>query len=302
MILLTETVLYYWDCLDGLYRQSSLESTKDGFAGVGPVKDWADKLASVKPLHPLLSRDSSLQVRTISSSTGNSTQIKGPRNLNTQIFTSMATIKWSPKGHIAAGSVWKSMTTVEWSPKEHVATSSLCVISGSELDDPEFSAPQPRAWKDHGVVKTTDHYDDVPSDDDADEGSVLVNTTKKGIKCMQCNQADARSSQPNVPSSKRAKTHRNTFRTQCSGSGANNKYINSDLPAGSTNDNLWHRIFISTLAHCAAGNKDPWVIPEGKFKATLQEIWDAVYKDSIEHTVVSGGPVYQLAKQGLNNW
>ena len=91
------------------------------------------------------------------------------------------------------------------------------------------------------------------------------------------------------------------------------------------NDNLWHRIFISTLAHCAAGDKDPWVIPEGKFKATLQEIWDAVYKDSIEHTVVSGGPVYQLvslvsypcnmccfyllvsfhpsqAKQGLNNW
>ena len=103
------------------------------------------------------------------------------------------------------------MTTVEWSPKEHVATSSLwcmdlfyldlvvlrlklwsqcitSVISGSELDDPEFSAPQPRARKDHGVVKTTDHYDDVPSDDDADEGSVLVNTTKKGIKCMQCNQ------------------------------------------------------------------------------------------------------------------
>ena len=103
------------------------------------------------------------------------------------------------------------MTMVEWSPKEHVTTSSLwcvdlfyldlvvlrlklwsqcitSVISGSELDDPEFSAPQPRARKDHGVVKTTDHYDDVPSDDDADEGSVLVNTTKKGIKCMQCNQ------------------------------------------------------------------------------------------------------------------
>ena len=79
MILLTKTVLYYWDCLDELYRQSSLESTKDGFAGVGPVKDWADRLALVKPLHPLLSRDSSLQVRTISGSTGNSTQIKGPR-------------------------------------------------------------------------------------------------------------------------------------------------------------------------------------------------------------------------------
>ena len=172
------------------------------------------------------------------------------------------------------------MTMVEWSLKEHVTTSSLwcmdlfyldlvvlrlklwsqCitgVISGSELDDPEFSAPQPCAWKDHGVVKTTDHYDDVPSNDDADEGSVLVNMAKKGIKRTQRNQvcfqqhcdnymrmklndvqADARSSQPNAPSSKRAKTHRNTFGTQHSGSGANNKYINSDLPAGSTNDNL----------------------------------------------------------------
>ena len=103
------------------------------------------------------------------------------------------------------------MTTVKWSPKEHVTTSSLqcmdlfyldlvvlrlklwsqcitSVINGSELDDLEFSAPQPHAQKDHGVVKTTDHYDDVPSDDDADEGSVLVNTTKKGIKRTQRNQ------------------------------------------------------------------------------------------------------------------
>jgi len=82
MILLTETVLYYWDCLDELYRQSSLESTKDGVAGIGPVKDWADKLASSKPLHPLLSQGSSPkfpQVRTISGGTGTSTQIKGPR-------------------------------------------------------------------------------------------------------------------------------------------------------------------------------------------------------------------------------
>ena len=249
MILLTETVLYYWDCLDELYCQSSLESTKDSFAGVGPVKDWADRLASVKPLHPLLSRDSSPQVRTISSGTGNSTRIKGPRvtpasstrpptpisaltsesqHLNLYIdghnqvesegahhcrfstvcgffFLGSCGFEDSNFGHR------KSMTTVEWSPKEHVATSSLrCVdlfyldlvvlrlklwsqcitgvISGSELDNLEFSAPQPCARKDHGVVKTTDHYDDVPSDDDADEGSVLVNTTKKGIKCTQRNQ------------------------------------------------------------------------------------------------------------------
>ncbi|KIM51407.1 hypothetical protein SCLCIDRAFT_18408 [Scleroderma citrinum Foug A] len=291
-----------------------LESTKDGFAGVGPVKDWANKLASVKPLHSLLPQDSSPQVRTISGGTGNSTRIKGPRVTpasSTRPPTPISALTSESQhwnlyidGHNQVES--KEAHRHRFST-EHVATSSLwcvdlfyldlvvlrlklwsqcitSVISGSELDNPEFSAPQLHAWKDHGVVKTTDYYDDVLSNDDADGGSVL---------------ADARSSQPNVPSSKRAKTHRNTFRTQRLGSGVNNKYINSDLPAGSTNNNLWCRIFISTLAHCAAGNKDPWVIPEGKFKATLQEIWDAVYKDSIEHTVVSGGPVYQLAKQAV---
>ena len=69
MVLLTETVLYYLDCLDQIY-QSSLETTKDGFTGVGPVIDWAEKIASSKPLHPLLTQPS---LRTVSGSA------KGPR-------------------------------------------------------------------------------------------------------------------------------------------------------------------------------------------------------------------------------
>ena len=69
MVLLTETVLYYLDCLDQIY-QSSLETTKDGFTGVGPIIDWAEKIASSKSLHPLLTQPS---LRTISGSA------KGPR-------------------------------------------------------------------------------------------------------------------------------------------------------------------------------------------------------------------------------
>ena len=38
------------------------------------------------------------------------------------------------------------------------------------------------------MVKTTDHYDDGLSDDDADDGMAVANMTRKGIKCTQCNQ------------------------------------------------------------------------------------------------------------------
>ncbi|KIK79842.1 hypothetical protein PAXRUDRAFT_16109 [Paxillus rubicundulus Ve08.2h10] len=34
----------------------------------------------------------------------------------------------------------------------------------------------------------------------------------------------------------------------------------------------------------------------------LQAILDAVYGDSIPHTIIIGGPVYQVAKQHLNEW
>ncbi|KAF8838496.1 hypothetical protein BDN67DRAFT_1013028 [Paxillus ammoniavirescens] len=33
-----------------------------------------------------------------------------------------------------------------------------------------------------------------------------------------------------------------------------------------------------------------------------QDIWDMVYGGNIEHTVTIGGPVFQIAKQSLNNW
>ena len=52
MILLTETVLFYWDCLDYLCRQSTVTQVdKDNWAGIGEITDWADTLASSKSLH-----------------------------------------------------------------------------------------------------------------------------------------------------------------------------------------------------------------------------------------------------------
>ncbi|KIN99786.1 hypothetical protein M404DRAFT_89615, partial [Pisolithus tinctorius Marx 270] len=90
--------------------------------------------------------------------------------------------------------------------------------------------------------------------------------------------------------------------SQCSGSGVNRKYVKDNLPLGSTVDNIWRRVFISVLAHFAAGYDNPWTIPTEKFTTILQVIWDRVYEGEIEHTITNGGPIFHIAKQSLNNW
>ena len=52
MLLLTETVLFYWDFLDDLYQQS----IKDNISGVGKIEDWANKITSAKPVHTLIAQ------------------------------------------------------------------------------------------------------------------------------------------------------------------------------------------------------------------------------------------------------
>ena len=103
-----------------------------------------------------------------------------------------------------------------------------------------------------------------------------------------------------APLSKRARTQHSTSDSQRSGpsgGGAKNKFTSSDLPVGSTNNNIWRRVFVSTLAHFAASHGNPWNILDDEFKTALQLIWDAVYtgKNSIKHTIIVGGPVYYSA-------
>ena len=50
MLLLTETILFYWDSIDYHYRQDS-QAAKGEFAG---ITDWADKLSSLKSLRTVL--------------------------------------------------------------------------------------------------------------------------------------------------------------------------------------------------------------------------------------------------------
>ena len=63
--LLTETVLFYWDCFD-----LSIQA-KNSITGIGGIGDWADKLAAFKSSHPTQrsssSNPNSQHARTISS-------------------------------------------------------------------------------------------------------------------------------------------------------------------------------------------------------------------------------------------
>ncbi|KAI5985969.1 hypothetical protein EDD15DRAFT_2373661 [Pisolithus albus] len=154
------------------------------------------------------------------------------------------------------------------------------------------------AWK---ASRNEDDYIEL-SGDEIDDGRILLVETKRGTKRDPRSRMDTNTS--TAPPSKRTKTqHVSSGQgSQRSGSGANKKFINSDLPLGATNDNAWQRLFISALAYFAAGYDNPWTIPDDKLQHVLQEIWDIVYRDKVVHTVVIGGPVYSLAKQGLSNW
>ncbi|KAI6098547.1 hypothetical protein F5141DRAFT_1066894 [Pisolithus sp. B1] len=249
MILLTETILFYWDCID-----SSLEADKSKYSGVGDVVNWANKLTSSKPLHTLLSQCSASNSRYawLVTSTGTGSQIKAITD----------------------------------------------VISGSELDKSMPSPPPPSqytcsqwghsssdAWK--ALRDDDDNYVEL-SGDKIDDGGILLTDTNTST----------------APPSKRTKTqHVSSGQgSQCSGSGVNKKFINSNLPLGVMNDNTWQHLFISALTYFTAGYNNPWTIPDDKLQHILQEIWDTMYWDKVMHMVVIGGPVYSLAKQGLSNW
>ncbi|KAI6130713.1 hypothetical protein EDD16DRAFT_1700675 [Pisolithus croceorrhizus] len=122
------------------------------------------------------------------------------------------------------------------------------VISGSELDESTPSPPPPSqymhsqwgcsssdAWK---ALRDDDDYIEL-SGDEIDNGAILLVETKRGTKRDPCNRTDTNTS--TTPLSKQTKTqHASSGQGfQCSGSGVNRKFINSDLPLGAMNDNAW---------------------------------------------------------------
>ncbi|KIK75609.1 hypothetical protein PAXRUDRAFT_18845 [Paxillus rubicundulus Ve08.2h10] len=194
----------------------------------------------------------------------------------------------------------------------HTALDLVKVVSGSKLDESEPSPPPPSqfrawwTWKQASKMGQVDVHEEISESESANEHDTAEtqSTTEvsKGIKQLQHNQTNTETSQSGAPPSKWAKTWHSAPVSQRSGSGAKNKYINTDLPPGCTNDNIWQRVFILSLADFTANFENPWNIPANKFKTILQLIWDVVYKNSIKHAVIIGRPVFYVAKQSLNNW
>ncbi|KAI6167361.1 hypothetical protein EDD17DRAFT_1751931 [Pisolithus thermaeus] len=340
MILLTETILFYWDCID-----SSLEADKNKYSGIGEVVDWANKLASSKPLHTLLSQHSasnSRYARSVSS-TGMGSQIRvraPPTSTCSSSCPPTPMINNPPEAgtcddnspYIQGSDTGERLAISHPSAKtircKMNAMAITDVVSGSELDKSAPSPPPPSQYM-HSqwghsssdaqkALRNEDDYVEL-SGDKIDNGRILLVETKRRTKWDPHSQTDTNTS--TAPPSKRTKTqHASSGQgSQCSGSGANKKFINSDLPLGAMNDNAWRCLFISALAYFAAGYDNPWTIPDDKLQHVLQEIWDIVYRDKVAHMVVIGGPVYSLisivyihslpspfswqqAKQGLSNW
>ena len=98
------------------------------------------------------------------------------------------------------------------------------------------------------------------------------------------------------PQSKRAKTVQPDAEdtSKHSSSVTKKKFSKDDLPPGCTDDNMWRRVFLSAVAHFASTYNNPWAILTEKLLSVLQEMWDTVYGDRIEHTVTVNGPVYRL--------
>ncbi|KAF9231482.1 hypothetical protein BU15DRAFT_82346 [Melanogaster broomeanus] len=272
-------------------RSNQASSVKESWAGVGEVKDWADKLSSSKPINSLLSRSQHSTSRHARSISTSGSLVKGP--CGSSVSSDVPTIESQERNSYIHGDdqverkAMRNASTMVVASSRRTNTMDITeIVSGSEEDESQTPpSPTPRSLKKVATIAKSKGGKQSRKHDEQDED------------------CDSTSQPTRPPPSKRAKTApRSTSGTQRSGSGVNNKYIKDDLPPGCTTDNVWRRLYISALAHFAAGYSNPWSIPSEQFKSTLQEIWDAVYGGNIEHVVTAGGPVFQIAKQSLNNW
>ncbi|KAG1827510.1 uncharacterized protein BJ212DRAFT_1474658 [Suillus subaureus] len=109
-----------------------------------------------------------------------------------------------------------------------------------------------------------------------------------------------------APPTKRIKTETRLKPGKGTGEVTKAKYKNGDLPAGCLDNNIWHGVFIPTVAHVTGGdNIDPWLIEDDVLIPILKEAWTAIYNGKpslMNHTIVLGSAVYQVTKQCLSEW
>ena len=78
-----------------------------------------------------------------------------------------------------------------------------------------------------------------------------------------------------------------------SGKGLNHKFTNSGLPDGCHKGGTWHS-FISSLAHWCGDHVDSWSVKPTKLQDVMQQMWNVVYHNKINHEVTLKGAVYHV--------
>ncbi|KIK47185.1 hypothetical protein CY34DRAFT_74693 [Suillus luteus UH-Slu-Lm8-n1] len=73
------------------------------------------------------------------------------------------------------------------------------------------------------------------------------------------------------------------------------------LPGVCQMSGKWSGVFIPTLIYCIGNQDEVWAIKDSPLRATLQLIWDAVYK-GVPYMVTTDGPVIAVALQRLSEW
>lgn len=78
------------------------------------------------------------------------------------------------------------------------------------------------------------------------------------------------------------------------------QYRVKHLPEGCQSAGKWSGVVIPSLILSIGNQDEVWTLDEDILAATLQSIWDAVYKGKILHTVTSDGPVLAIVSMLSN--
>ncbi|KAI6146649.1 hypothetical protein BKA82DRAFT_9545 [Pisolithus tinctorius] len=218
------------------------DSAKGNIAGIGKVKDWAEKLSSSKAVcSPRVSASSTSHSHASSLLNATSFGVKG----STRSTHSSAT-----------------------QPPPTPASVSSRVVPVSYLGEDSELAD-------------------------------FRNYTQEGISkgSNASTRADMEGHQSAAPLSKHTKTKAEDGVIKlpnCPRNNMSSKFTNQDLPPGCQDGNVWHSIYIPSLAHWCGGYVNPWTIEAGDLQDAMQMIWDEVYHGKVEHYIAPRGPVFHV--------
>ncbi|KAG1865351.1 hypothetical protein F4604DRAFT_1586119 [Suillus subluteus] len=112
--------------------------------------------------------------------------------------------------------------------------------------------------------------------------SVAVRQKDPAVKRLKTSAAGKASRASIAPSSQATETPKIVL--------SRSQYRMKHLPDVCQTSGKWSSVFIPTLIYCIGNQDEVWAIKDNSLSATLQLIWDAVYK-GVPYTVTTDGPV-----------